>query len=412
MELKAFTGMANTSSSETLPEGGLVHATNVDIDDTGHIRRRRGTTQIDAASYHSLFKANDDTVFGVKDGNLCRLNDALTATSIYAGVGSEQLHYVQVGERIYAKSSSQALSFTTDGTVEQWGVPHVPVFYAASSNGVMPAAEYQIVLTYTRLSDGLEGGASEGQNFTLHAQGGIYLSGIPSIAGYAANVYISTPNGETLYRVAKGVQSTTTISALASQLGIPLRTTGKYPPSGRGPLAQSFGRIYIVDGHALWATDPFQYEQVDMAVSYKLMESRITFAASVTAGIYVGTESGVFFMGGEFDKATLVRVSMHGAPDQTPQKIDASYVLKGDQQGVGVLFMTDGGICVGMQNGEVINLTNKQFEFPKATEVSLMYRKQDGLNQFLGVSSHPGTPTGSARFGDFVDAEIIRHKEL
>lgn len=411
MELKGFTGLANTLSAETLPEGALVAASNVDIDDAGHIRRRRGTTLIDPAKYHSLFRADDGTVFCVKDGNLCRLDASWNTTQIAAGIGSEKLHYVQVGETVYAKSSSQALRFGVTGSAETWGVPHVPVFSMARTDGILPAGSYQVAVTNVRDSDGLEGGISEQRDFTLSTPGGITVT-CPTLSGYTANVYLSTAKGETLYRAATGVVGTTNISAPQATLGIQLRSAGKYPPTGRGPLAQSFGRVYIADGCVLWATDPFQFEQVDMASGYKLFESRITFTASVTTGVFIGTTNGVFFMGGEFSTATLRNVSSQGAPEQVPQEIDLAYVLKGEQQGVGVLFMTDGGICVGTHNGEVINLTNKQFEFPKASEVALMYRKQDGLNQFVGVSSHPGTPTGSARFGDFVDAEIIRHKEI
>lgn len=406
MELKNFTGLANTVAAEAIPEGGLVEALNVDIDDAGRIRRRRGTQSIHAGRFHSLFQTSDNAVFVVRDGMFSKLN-ARMDTAPLLSVGDEKLHYVQVGDRVYAKSTTQAFSFDSSGSVLPWGIPHVPAFAVQSAPGAIFAGDCGVVATYVRTADGQEGGASEVRY--VSTAGGILVSGIPDLEGHTANVYLSAGDNVS-YLAATRVAGSTMLTSPVQRLGVPLRTFGMYPPVGRGPLAKSFGRVYIADGHVLWATEPHQFEWVDRAAGYKVMESRITFLASVAAGVFVGTESGVYFMAGPFDAARLSPVSNQGAPEQTPQEIDLAYVLKGDQQGVGVLFMTDGGICVGLANGQVINLTNKQFEFPKASEVSVLYRKQDGLNQFVGVSSHPGTPTGSARFGDFVDAEIIRHK--
>lgn len=409
MELKAFSGLANTVSSEAIPDGGLVEALNVDIDDSGSIRRRRGMTRIDTGSFHSLFSSADGMVLVVKDGALCRLNDAMQATVIYPGVGRNKLHYEQVGDVVFAKSQDCAIRIGAKGDAQEWGVPHVPGMRLEALAGTMPEGVYQVAATYVRRADGLEGGVSEIQVIALPGNSAIAVT-LPERPGYRASIYLSAPNGEVLFLADSGVTGSTVISSQAVQRGIPLRTVGKYPPTGRGPIGRSFGRIYIADGHVLWATDPGQYEQVTRDNGYRLFEGRITFIASVAAGVFVGTEVGVYFMAGPFDAAKLTQVSTQGAPEQTPQEIDLAYVLNGDQQGVGVLFMTDGGICVGLADGQVINLTNRQFEFPKASDVSVMYRKQDGLNQFVGVASHPGTPTGSARFGDFVDAEIVRHK--
>lgn len=406
MELKNFTGLANTVAAEAIPEGGLVEALNVDIDDAGRIRRRRGTQSVHTGRFHSLFQTSDNAVFVVRDGVFSKLN-ARMDTAPLLSVGDEKLHYVQVGDRIYAKSTTQAFSFDSSGSVLPWGIPHVPAFAVQSAPGAIFAGDCGVVATYIRTADGQEGGASEVRY--VSTAGGILVSGIPDLEGHTANVYLSTGDS-VFYLAATRVTGSTMLTSPVQRLGVPLRTFGMYPPVGRGPLAKSFGRVYVADGHVLWATEPHQFERVDRAAGYKVMESRITFLASVTQGVYIGTESGVFFMKGPFEDAKLTRIASVGAPDQTPQDIDVTYVLSGEKQGVGVMYITDGGICVGTSEGEVINMTSKQFEFPKATEVSTMFRRQDGLNQFVGVSSHPGSPTGSARFGDFVDAEIIRHR--
>ena len=290
-----------------------------------------------------------------------------------------------------------------DEATQSWSIPLTP--HLPSDKGIC-----QVAVIYRRDSDGLEGGATYA--IDVSTTGPITVTGIPTLAGYTASVYATSIGGETPYLVAENVGDTVSFNVTGPfAQDVPLRNMGLVPPpQGTGPLAYFLGRILVADDKVLWATEPYQYELVDPVAGYKVLESTITFLGNVVDGTYIGTDTGVFFMAGPFENATLTRVSTRRAPKQTPAQIDMASVLKGEDQGVGVLFMTDGGVCVGKPGGMVDNLTNKIFEFPKSTQIAVMARVQDGLNQFVGVASHPGTPTGSARFGDFVDAEIVRFK--
>lgn len=408
MELKQFSGLANKTTQESLPDGALTAALNVDIDDAGKLRRRRGSTLISAGGFHSLFSDSDEVGYVVKNGNLCRFTPSMELTVIRAGVGDDHLSYQRVGDRVYAKSRTQSLSFADAGIAQDWGVPLVSAFSASSSTG----NDCQIAVVYRRDSDGVEGGAVMAVDAMTTPEGAVTVSGIPVIAGYTASIYATPASGETLFLAADNVTSYATVYVSELNHGIPLRTMNMRPPTGDGPLAWLLGRILIADGNVLWATNPFQYELVDAVAGYKMLESDITFIGSVVDGLFIGTQTGVFFMSGPFESARLIRVSTRTAPKQTPSAIDMASVLTGAWQGVGILFLTDGGVCIGQPGGQVTNLTNKIFEFPKATEVTLMARAQDGLNQFIGVANHPGSPTGSARYGDFVDAEIVRFRGI
>jgi len=405
MDIKQFSGLANKVAQEAIPLGALTTATNTDIDNAGKLRRRRGTTLISAGGFHSLFAVSDTEGYVVKDGDLCRFSASMAMEVIAQDVGDDPLSYVRVADRIYAKSRTQALTFTLQGAAQSWGIPIVAGFTVAPI-GSAPGQGYQIAVAYRRTSDGLEGGVLSAQDATGV---GFTVSNIPTIPGHTASVYMTSSNGENLFLAAEGVVGSVDVYP-RSVSDVPLRTLDKTPPRGAGPLAWLFGRILIADGNVLWATDPYQYELVDTIAGYKMFESEITFVGNVSNGVFIGTQTGVFFMGGPFESAQLTRVSTHRAPKQVPQPIDMAEVLKGDDQGVGLLFITEGGVCIGTAGGQVTNLTNKIFEFPKTESMSVMVRAQDGMNQFVGVASHPGSPTGSARFGDFVDAEIVRFR--
>ena len=409
MELKQFSGLANKTTQESLPDGALVEALNVDIDDAGKLRRRRGSKLASTGGFHSLYAESDDIGYVVRNGDLCRFTASMEMTVIRAGVGDAKLSYQRVGDRVYAKSRTHALSFTDSDVAQDWGIPLVPVFLLNPGNVDSSVSQCQVAVVYRRDSDGLEGGSLAAMDTNLSGNS-ITVSHIPNLAGHTASIYVSTPGGETLYLAADGVIDSATIYVDGLTNGIQCRTDNMTPPTGSGPLAYLLGRILIADGNVLWATNPYQYELVDLIAGYKMLESEITFIGAVVDGLFIGTQTGVFFMAGPFESAQLTRVSTRAAPKQTPSQIDMANVLTGEQQGVGVLFLTDGGVCVGQPGGQVTNLTNKIFEFPKASEVTVMARQQDGLNQFVGVATHPSTPSGSARFGDYVDAEIVRFK--
>jgi hypothetical protein len=72
------------------------------------------------------------------------------------------------------------------------------------------------------------------------------------------------------------------------------------------------------------------------------------------------------------------------------------------------MFLTTAGVCAGFDNGLCYNLTESQMEFPSAESAAAMVRTQDGMSHYLAATTPGGTPTSTARIGDYVDAEIRR----
>ena len=73
-----------------------------------------------------------------------------------------------------------------------------------------------------------------------------------------------------------------------------------------------------------------------------------------------------------------------------------------------MMFLTDSGVCVGMEGGQSFNITQNHVWFPRAASAAPLFRRQDGVNTYLAVLDSRGTPTDSARIGDYIDAQIIR----
>ena len=116
--LQVFEGLRNNVAPERLKPGELERALNVDIDDAGQVRRRRGRTLVSSGNYHSL-KPHMGEVYGVKNGELGVIAPNYTFSSIVA-VGSDPLSYTSVDDTLYFSSRS-ASGKIRGYTATSWG---------------------------------------------------------------------------------------------------------------------------------------------------------------------------------------------------------------------------------------------------------------------------------------------------
>lgn len=116
--LTSFAGVKNTVAPERLREGELETAINVDLDDAGQLRRRRGYELRDAANYHSARTIAGRTI-AVRNGVLgvVRANFSFDPLSF---VGADKLSYTSVGETVYFASRS-ASGKVIGSSVQSWG---------------------------------------------------------------------------------------------------------------------------------------------------------------------------------------------------------------------------------------------------------------------------------------------------
>jgi hypothetical protein len=339
-----FEGLKNVVDRERLSPRDLAQAINIDLDDDGQPHRRRGSTLVASGSFHSLWEADDGTVYGVKDGDLGIINPDYSFVTLLMGVGggystgTTNIVYWQIADEIYftCTSCSGIITHST-GQVNDWG----------------PA-----------------------QNF--------WLSPV--------------------------VNPTSTLPAIRGKL------------LGAPPLASCLayynGRLYLAAGKMLWVTEFQLYNFVDKTRGFIQFENDITMVGVVTDGLYVGTDEGVWFLqGGSFETLRRSRVmdspvlpgSMVYVPAElaNPPDVGLSYRPNPAMQ-VSIAFMTTRGFCVGEDGGKCANLTEAKVFFPVGKRAAAFFRRQDGMNQYVVSLDAEGGPVNGARFGDYVDAEIIR----
>jgi hypothetical protein len=115
-----FAGIKNTATPERLGANDLERAVNVDIDNEGQVRRRRGYRRLLTGDFHSVWTAPDGRTFVVRDGQLVLLRPDLTTVPLAAG-GRHPISYLAVGDTIYFSSRSVSGKILPDLTVAPWG---------------------------------------------------------------------------------------------------------------------------------------------------------------------------------------------------------------------------------------------------------------------------------------------------
>jgi len=98
---KGTTGLNTVSDPVRIEPTDLQVAVNISIDSSGRPRTRRGLTQLQTGSFHSLFCAGRDC-FVIKDGSLYQVaaNGSLSG-AIKSGLSNNRMSYAQVGDRTY-----------------------------------------------------------------------------------------------------------------------------------------------------------------------------------------------------------------------------------------------------------------------------------------------------------------------
>ncbi len=332
--LSQFAGIKNTVAPERLQPNELERAVNIDLDDVGQARRRRGFTRKLSGVCHSLFTASYAT-FVVKDGVLSIVNPDYSLRALQSGISADPLDYVQVGDDVYFSSMTHSGIIRRDGSVDPWGQQVSP---------------------------------------------GVWLSPV--------------------------VNPTATLPQIRGRL------------LGAPPMASALaywnGRIYMVSGRLLWATELYNYTLVDKTKNFLPFEDDITDIGVVTDGLYVGTRSACWFLSGRFNEMTRIPVTDYGVLPGTMLPIPSELInpqVPLDQQAPtknALVWMSSFGLVAGMDSGNSFNLTTNMTIFPEAETGAAFFRRQDGINSFVAALNSGGTPTSTARIGDYVDAEIRR----
>jgi len=389
---KKFTGINNVLAGERLKDTELAEAMNVDIGVDNEIVRREGYVSLSANATYNVWDAPVGTLGTVGvDGDLKNLD---TNETLFPSLGHDRVWYLNLpdGRTAFSNGLINGIIGTTGYTT--WGVPlptAVGVFTDVA--GSLRPGRYEYLLTYQRISDGVEGGPVYTVPIDV-VSGGVVLSGLPVLAGHRLNVYLTSAEGETAYLAGSTMNALFSFTGSNDQL-VKECMTQYLRPAPEGTVSALWrARALVAVGKMLFASLPYRFEHFMMKRDVKQFTSNITLIQPVDGGIFVGTETELAFLAGtEFDK--LVYNQQVAGPVVLGSGVaaDGELVKKAEVNGMprmasgaAMVCIADRRIVAGFSDGSVERMTEGRYAVPESvTEVAAVFRYHKGVPQYIAV---------------------------
>jgi len=390
-----FPGLSTVDDPVEVGNSGLVTALNVDITRQNKVKRRKGATSALALGSGTVDAAwgNNDHLLLLQGDTLVAVDETFNPTALRSGLTQTGMLCANDATPDVIYSNGVETGKVIDNTSVELGVQPPPKVVAneiPAKVGQMTAGRYQVACTYVR-SDGFESGASIATIVDLSQDlSGITLTHTASTnAGVVAiNIYCSRPNGSTLYFAMQTDNTTgnTSYTAHANFLQRALRNQFKVPPPAFDVVAMGRNnRMMYAKGNLVFMSDPYAPEHVDLEITYQL-PAPVTIIAVLEGGVFVCTDKLTYYIKGDtLEKAEMDIVAPYGAVIGTRTHIDGALLGDGSISDILPAWMSHKGLCVGMPDGSVNNLTQSDVTIPKGLKGTAMFRQEDGQNHIISV---------------------------
>lgn len=415
--LEGFAGLDNKLQPERTEETYLKEVVNFDIDQSGGLMKRKGYTKVYAGTnVHSIFSQGNHTYF-VDDGVMKHMFADYTTSNLKTEC-HDRVSYTDINGEIYFTSRS-ASGVINSMAVRAFGldIPTSVGILSEGAGGRLTPGRYQFVYSYVD-SAGRESGTSLSSYLdVVNDKASLVITNInPSKDANvtAIRLYVSSPNGMELYHLADVAAATTSYQIGSMEHAVtPLETFGIKPAPLGDLIAYYNGRVYIAVGSTIFASEPFSYEWFRLHKDFIQLDSKVTMMMPVQTGIYVGTETGVFYLGGSDISAFKLTEKEICTPVMYSNVLIPSGYIRIDNTPLGPkwLFTSSEGMFVAMNQGVMFNVTAEHVMFPKGTEGAAAFIQQNGVNKYVSLIKDQGS-NQRIGVGDLVTAELIRNGVL
>jgi hypothetical protein len=371
-------------------------ADNIDITQTGNLKRRKGYSQVIPGYAHSLYSHRDfPFLLAVVNGGLRVYDQAFNVVATKPVSSSAPVAYSSphAGD-VYWTNGVENGRVDRFGQHRRWGLPVPPfVSYSVVSGGAFSPGKYLLSQRYIS-SWGEVSGASEPIEVSILSVSSYLYVSIPSLSDpdiAGVEVFCTTTNGDALYHIGTfPLGATVSLNPSNLTTGFPLDTVNLSPPLPGSYICSYRGRIYVARDNMLFATEPLHYGLVDYSKSVLLFPSPITMLYPVADGLYVACDTeGVSFLSGaditDFEKRIVER---------SEAVVRANAVVPGEYfelPGVEVLLWWSkmGYLCLGAPGGQVKILTRDRLIAPSYLTGAVGLVEHDGLSQVLSILKDP-----------------------
>lgn len=400
--LGPFLGMNNRLPADKLHaprEGDFVRsAVNGDFTAGGTFRRRQGFAPVlSGTNMHSVVGFGTEGF--VVDGNkLYRLTKdvtgALTKEEISVVTPNAKFSFTQAPSAIYGTNGKEFLRIV-DGAAIPVGLPSPDAPVLAPLSGALPAGIYQLAVSF-RGSDGRDSGVSMTTRMEVPAGGGIEVVVVPVHPGADTVLYMTQPNGDTLFEVGV-VGAGDVVSVLPHEGARPIANMTAPLPAGQ-IVRYSKGRLYSAAAEFLFYSEAYGLELCDLASNCIPFPAYITMVEPCINGLYISADKTYWL-----DTETLKLV-----PVLPYKAVGGTGNIRYDTEEV--WWMSERGLVVGDANGSVKNIQEETNTVQPALYGAAVMREEDGEKQLISTNFNPQQTATVAR--TWMEAEVIRKETI
>jgi len=397
-------GINNVAKDTAVPENALRDALNVDLDNVGKPRLRKGRTKVySGVGTHSIHNAVCGLVF-VEGSTFNALLPDYTASSIGELVSSDRVAYATLNDATYLTNGFEVWHLSEDKTLKLNGVANpdgqpLPDFTAAA--GALEPGQYLFAVTFVD-SQGEESGASLAIDITTSTAGSITLSNIPqnSEASYV-RIYGTETDGGVLREFAEIPMGVTSYAITRTVQGRLLETQFMRRLPAGNLIAHFKGRLYVARGDTLWYSEALRYGLCKPADNFVSFPEEITVVQPVEDGMYVVADKTYFLSGTNPKEIRQVVVSDYDAIFGTGTTMRGS-AFDPDIVGDVAYWYSKAGAMLGLPGGIVRPLMENSVALPSYEEGVSGMREENGIRQAVTALRGSGTAAKFAMGDEFV----------
>lgn len=381
-----FKGLNNVSDPLRVGLGWLMQADNIDITDTGALKKRSGYSLVQAGAFTDAYATLDEQRMYVMDGGqLKAMTSPASSITLQSGNSSTPMHWTEINEQVFFSNGTDAGIIQPDNAVLpwRWAEPDAPAL--AAVDGDLPAGLYRVLCTYT-LADGRETGGGDPVEITLTVGQAIQISRISQLAGCVTNVYIAPADSTVFSYFRTTLQTALVWNYSPDNLGRDFTGDMLEPlPFGVNVIQAWRGRIYAAqyfqsdDQTAIWFSQPLGFHLFDLSQDFFIVPGRVTMLAPTDTALIVGTNKAIH------------AYSPEGIQLLAPYGVVPGQHWSKDESGR-ILFWTARGLCAALP---FLNLTAKNVSVAPGVSAGGSIVQIDGQKRFVVAIQQGGAAFNS-----------------
>jgi hypothetical protein len=363
---------------------GLTVANNIDHLRGGKAVRRPGRVQVYSGTPIAA-AGNSDYFLFTEGGSLKQLELDYTATVLVNNLDDqERLHACRTPDGKIFWSTQREHGMLVQGLNWDWNIPRPLTPAAAATFGLLREARYLYALSFLR--DGIEGPLSH--TAVYEGEGGIDFTLLDDISDLTevdqVRLYLSTPHGTEMYQAGDfNIGTEPSYVGDATELGIPADLDDFIPMPVGGPIRHFAGRLWIALGSSLVFSE--EYHVMPRPTNFLGFGERVEDFGAVSDGLFVGTESRIYFLPGTNPKEMLAdEKASYGMIPGTLTTVDGRLLGEG-VDGLVLMWASPRGICAGLPGGTMVNLSERRVNSLTGEKGTSMFRQFGGQNHFITV---------------------------